>query len=151
MPDQWEDKINIYWRNKVTFDVEFNSRNYLVTLLSTDEYYEIHIVHFVSEQPFRLDRDGHSICNHIWEAVYNVLESSPNKSLQTYKTACICTSNHYPEIDEHMMKFTRNPHKTSAASKVEAFCAKKYTEIVIKEEQPSVMVWFKVNSILCIN
>ena len=148
LPDQWEDKNNIYWRNKVTFDVEFNSRNYLVTLLSTDEYYEIHIVHFVSEQPFRLDRDGHSICNHIWEAVYNVLESSPNKSLQTYKTACICTSNHYPEIDEHMMKFTRNPHNTSAASKVEAWCVKKHTKVVIKEVQPSVIVWFKVNNIV---
>ena len=106
--------------------------------------YEIHTVHFVSEQPFHLDRDGHSICNHIWEAVHKVLESSPNKSLQTYRTAYICTSNQYPEIDEHMMEFTRNPHKTSTASQVEAWCVKKHTKVV----QPSVIVWFNVNSIV---
>ena len=150
LPDKLNDDNNIYWRNKVTFDVNFDPHYYIVTLLSTDEYFEIHIIHFVSEKPFLLDRDGHSICNHVWEAVHNVLENSPNKSLQHYKTACICTHNHYPKMGEHMMKFTRNPPvKTSTASKVEAWCVKiPDTNVEIKEEQPSVMVWFKVNSIV---
>ena len=149
LPDELEDDNNIYWRNKVTFDVEFESCNYVVTLLSTDEYYEIYIIHFVSEQPFRLEKDGRSICMHVWEAVHTILENSPNESLQTYKTACICTSNHYPEIDEHMMKFTHNPHEISTASQVEAWCVKKSTtKVKIMEVQPSVIVWFKVKIIV---
>ena len=147
LPDELEKNDNmIYWRNKVTFDVEFKSRNYLVTLLSTEKYYEIHIMHFVSEQPFCLEKDGRSICMHVWEAVHTILENSPYKSLQTYKTACTCTSIHHRETDEHIMNFTCNPHETSSVSQVEAQCVKDFTntKVKIEEVQSSVIVWFKV-------
>ena len=149
LPDELEDDNNVYWRNKVTFDVEFNSRNYLVTLLSTDEYYEIHIIHFVSEQPFYLEKEGRSICTHVWDAIHTILEHSPDKSLETYKTACICTINHpKSESDEHVMKFTSKPHMCER--QIKARCCKKNNKTIveIKESQPSVLVWFKVCTVL---
>ena len=148
LPDNLEDG-DVYWRNKVTFDVEFNSRNYLVTLLSTDEYYEIHIIHFVSEQPFYLEKDGRSICTHVWDVIHTILEQSPYKSLETYKTACICTINHpKSESDEHVMKFTSKPHKCERQIKARC-CKKRNKQVVeIKEAQPSVPVWFKVCTVL---
>ena len=141
LPDVWEDENNVYWRNKVTFEVEFDSQNYLVTLLSTDEYYEIHIKHSVSKQPFKLRQDGHRICKHVWKAIHTVLQNPPNKSLQTYKTACICNIGH-PETDKHVMKFQCNPHEN--LPNIKAHCERSKCHTPVIDTQPSVMVWFKV-------
>ena len=147
LPDEWEDENNIrfYCRNKVTFKVkvEFDSRNYLVILLSTDEYYELHIIHSVSKQPFQLQKDGHSICKHVWNAIHTILEKSPNKSLQAYKVACICTICH-PETDKHVMKFQCKPHEN--LPNIEVHCEKDRfrCHLPVVDTQPSVMVWFKV-------
>ena len=137
LSDVWEDNNNIYWRNKVTFKV---GDIYSVTLLSTDKYYEIHIVHSESER-FKLETDGHSICKQVWDAVCTILENSPNKSLHNYKTACICTINHQ-KADHHIMKFNSKPHEI--VPEVKAQCVRNGTVVNIKEIQPSVMVWFKV-------
>ena len=142
IPDIWDDENSIYWRNKVTFEVKFDSRNYLVTLLSTDVYYEIHIIHLIqsSNTPFQLQQDGHSICKHVWNAMHTTLEKSPNKSLQAYRVACFCT-NDDPESDKHVMKFKCKPHEN--LPNIEAECEKCgcYPPL---DMQPSVMVWFKV-------
>ena len=143
LPDKWADENTIYWRNKVTFEVE-DSSNYFVTLLSTDKYYEIHIIHSESEQPFQVGRDGHKICKCVWSAIHTVLENSPNKSLQTYKTACICTVNHQ-KTDQHVMKFNCKPHES--VLQVKALCVRNGTVVKLRETQPSVVVWFKVRNI----
>ena len=143
LPDKWEDENNMYRRNKVTFEVEFDSRNYFVTILSTAEYYEIHIIHVHSKQQFQLQREGHSICKHVWKAIHTILENSFNKSLQTYKIACICTISH-SETSEHVMKFQCKPHEN--LSNIKAYCErpKCRTPVTVIDSQPSVMVWFKV-------
>ena len=141
LPDVWEDDNNIYWRNKVTFEVEFDSHNYLVTLLSTDEYYEIHIIHSVSRQPFKLQQDGHSICKHVWKVIHTILENSPNKSLQAYKVACICTVDN-SETNKHVMKFESKPHENFP--NIKAHCERCKCHPSILDTQPSVVVWFKV-------
>ena len=138
LPDELEDENNIYWRNKVTFEVE---EIYSVTLLSTDKYYEIHIVHSESEQPFQLETDGYNICKKVWDAIHTILENSRNESLHNYKTACICTISHQ-EHDQHVMKFNSKPHEI--VPRVEAQCTRNGTVVNVKETQPSVMVWFKV-------
>ena len=139
-PDKWEDENNIYWQNKITLEVEYDSHIYFVTLLSTDTYYEIHIIHSMSEPPFNLQNVGHSICKHVWEAIHTVLEKSPNKPLQAYKVACICTIA-TKATDKHVMEFKCKPHENS--SKVKAYCkeCKRYADL---DTQPSVVVWFKV-------
>ena len=137
MPDKWEDENHIYWRNKVTLEVKYDSHNYFVTLLSTDEYYEIHIIHTVSKEPFQLQNDGHSICKHVWKAIHTILEKSPNKPLQTYRVACICTF----ATDEHVMEFDSKPHEPD----VKVNCKKCGYHLPLLDTQPSVMVWFKVN------
>ena len=134
-PDVWEDENHIYWRNKVTLKVKLDSRMYFVTLLSTDKYYEIHIIHSVSELPFQLQSEGRSICKHVWRAIHTVLEISPNKPLQAYKVACICTI----ATDEHVMEFKCKPHEPG----VMLYCEKCDCYPPIRT-QPSVMVWFKV-------
>ena len=139
VPDVWKDENHIYWRNKVTLKVKLDSRMYFVTLLSTDKYYEIHIIHSVSQQPLQLQNDGHSICKHVWKAINTVLEKSPNKPLQAYKVACICTI----ATDDHMMEFKCKPHENS--SKIKAYC-KECSCYPSLDTQPSVMVWFKVRS-----
>ena len=139
--DENEDENNIYWRNKVSFDVEFDSRNYLVTLFSTEKYYQIHILHSKSKQPFQLLQDGHSICKHVWNAIHTTLKKSPNKSLQAYKVACICTVDH-SETGEHVMKFECKPHDN--LPEIKACCEKSKACYPPLHMQPSVMVWFKV-------
>ena len=133
-PDKWEDENHIYWRNKVTLKVEHDSRIYFVTLLSTDKYYEVHIIHSMSVMPFQLQNDGHSICKHIWKAIHTVLEKSPNKPLQAYNVACICTI----AADEHVMEFERKPHEPD----VTVYCEK--CDYYPRDTQPSVTVWHKV-------
>ena len=136
---------NIYWRNKVTLEVKFDVHKYMVTLVSTDEYYEIHIIHSVSKEPFQLKSDGHKICKHVWKAIQSVLEDPKNELLQTYTTACICTSNH-SGADRHVMKFSHKPLETSTENKVKAQCLRNDDEVIVKDMQPSIMVWFKVSS-----
>ena len=143
IPDEWEDENNIYWRNKVSFKVKFESHNYMVTLLSTEGYYEVHIIHLVSRRLFKLQEDGHSICKHVWTAIHSILEKSPNKSLHAYKVACICTVGN-PESNEHVMKFKCNPHDKNLAI-IEAYCERCKCPPPVDDTQPSVMVWFKVS------
>ena len=131
---------NIYWRNKVSFEVELDCRDYLVTLLSTDEYYEIHVIHLVSRQPFHLQNDGRNICKHVWGAIRTVLEKSPNTSLRAYKVACICT-NANQEMDEHVMEFKSKPHENLLNIKAHCKECRGHPPL---DMQPSVMVWFKV-------
>ena len=137
IPDVWEDDNHIYWRNKVTLKVEHDSPIYFVTLLSTDKYYEVHIIH---SEPFQLQNDGHSICKHVWKAIHIVLEKSPNKPLKAYKVACICTIA-TKATDKHVMEFKCKPHEDS--SQVKAYC-KECKRNAPLDAQPSVMVWFKV-------
>ena len=137
IPDVWEDENHTYWRNKVTLEVKYDSYNYFVTLLSTDKYYEIHIIHSVSEEPFQLQSEGRSICKHVWKAIYTILKESPNKPLQAYKVACICTI----ATDKHVMKFECKPHEN--LSEIKAYC-KKCSCHTLLDAQPSVLVWFKV-------
>ena len=136
----WANKNNIYWRNKATFEVE---DNVFVTLLSTDKYYEIHIIH--SKESFKLEADGHNICKRIWDAISTILDNSPNDSLQKYTTVCICTINHQ-KTDGHVMEFVYKPHKFESVSQVKARCKCSATVVKIEETQPSVIVWFKVCS-----
>ena len=138
IPDEWKDDNHIYRRNKVTLKVELDSRTYFVTLLSTDEYYEIHIIHSVSQLPFQLQNDGHSICKHVWKAIHTILKESPNKPLQAYKVACICAIE-----TNHVMEFECKPHQNS--SEVKAYCKECGCHPPLVT-QPSVMVWFKVRS-----
>ena len=138
IPDNiWEDANSTYWRNKVTFKVKFDSCDYLVTLLSTDVYYEIHIIHSRSKTPFQLLQDGHNICRHVWKTIHTLLEKSLNRSLQAYKVACICTI----ETNKHVMKFKCKPHEN--LSNIKAYC-EECREYPPLDMQPSVMVWFKV-------
>ena len=139
LPERWRTKENnIYWRNKVTCKVK---GKYFVTLLSTDEYYEIHIIHHDSE-PFKLGIHGSDICKHVWGAIHNILKDSPNKSLRNYYTACICTT--HQETTEHVMKFKCKPHEFQISSPVKAKCKQTSTPVTIDDMLPSVMVWFKV-------
>jgi hypothetical protein len=135
-PDVWEDENHIYWRNKVSLKIEHDSHDYLVTLLSTDKYYEVHILHSMFEPPFQLQNDGQSICKHVWKAIHTILEKSPNKPLQSYKVACICTI-----TNKHVMKFNCKPHEN--LPNIKAYCeeCRCYAPL---DKQPSVMVWFKV-------
>ena len=138
LPSNWTDENNIYWRNKIT--CRFGSSS--VTLLSTDEYYEIHIMHSESNPPFQLGKDGHDICKQVWNAIHKILKEAPNKSLQKYYTACICTDH---PADQHVMKFDCKPHEHT--SKVTATCDKNKTPVKLRDETyPSIMVWFKVCS-----
>jgi hypothetical protein len=140
IPDVWEDENHIYWRNKVTLEVKHDSHIYFVTLISTNEYYEIHILHSVSKPPFQLQNDGHSICKHVWKAIHTILEKSPNKPLQTYEVACICTIH---VTDKHVMKFTSKPHENEKFPNIKAKCEERKCYAPLDKE-PSVMVWFKV-------
>ena len=142
LPDELEDENNIYWRNKVTFIVTVDSCRYFVTLLSTNEYYEIHIIHSGS---FQLGIKGRSICKEVWEAIHTILENSLNESLHNYKTACICTT--HPKSN-HVMKFNCKPHEIE--SQVKAQCMQTKSDVLVEDIQPSIVVWFKVHTIYVI-
>ena len=145
LPNRWRTKDNnIYWRNKATFEVRKKYR-YFVTLLSTNEYYEIHIIHPESDQPFDLGKDGRDICKHVWNAVHIILKDAPNKSLRDYYTACICPIDHQENDPRHVMKFTECKPRENVST-VEAHCelTSPPTPVTVDEMLPSVMVWFKV-------
>ena len=133
-----ETSKNIYWRNKVTFQVD---KKYIVTLLSTHEYYEIHIIYTQSTKAFKLGSDGRRICKKIWNAVSNVLLKSPNEPLRHYKTACECSMHrNNKDYDGHVMTFSHNPDEDKP--QVTASCNER-TETVDDKKQ-SVIIWFKV-------
>ena len=132
---------NVYWRNKVTFKVE----KYFVTLLSTINYYEIHIT-YSQRKSFELASEGHHICQKVWSDVSDILSMSKNKCLHSYDiaTACLC-ENHMTIMTEnnaeHIMIFNHDD-----LSEVTALCQKNESipaEVDLKERQ-SLLVWFKV-------
>jgi hypothetical protein len=74
----------IYWRNKATFIVEADQKKYFVTLVSTKIYFEIHIVHTHSKEPFQLGTDGRNICRKVWNDIGSVISNSLNAPLKEY-------------------------------------------------------------------
>ena len=146
LPDIFNEttKNDIYWRNKVTFKVD---ENYIVTLLSTHEYYEIHVIFSQPMQTIKLGRDGHQICQKVWNAIKNVLSNSLNQPLQHYKTACECIIHRdSKDYDGHVMTFNHNPddrkrHVTASCFKDKAIPV----TVAIDDKWQSVVVWFKVS------
>jgi hypothetical protein len=145
LPDIFDktSKNDIYWRNKVTFRV---NERYIVTLLSTHEYYEIHIIYSQPTKTFQLDHEGHQICKKVWDAVSSVLSKSLSEPLQQYKTACECIMHRNDEdYDGHVMAFSRNPDDSTPH--LTASCLKdKVKPILVKvdDTELSAIVWFKV-------
>ena len=151
---QWElpkdkDKMmtanRIYWRSKATFIVQANEK-YFVTLISTKEYYEIHIVYSHSKQPFQLGSDGRSICRKVWNDVAIVLSNSLNAPLKEYEVACKCPL--HPK-DEHIMIFESKPHDNSP--EVNAKCLlyeDRPHPLTVDTTKQSIVVWFKVSTVM---
>ena len=145
LPDIFDEtsKNDIYWRNKVTFKVD---ERYIITLLSTHEYYEIHIINCQPAQTFQLDHEGHQICKKVWNAISNVLSKSLSEPLKEYKTACECIMHRNSEgYDGHVMTFSHNPD--DCTPHLTASCLKdKANPISVKVDntKQSVIVWFKV-------
>ena len=135
LPDIFSTKSNMnYFRNKVTFKV---NDHYFVTLLSTDEYYEIHILH--TSKRFKLEVDGYNICSMVWDSIRHVLSQPNNTCLQEYETGCPCQCK---DDDKHEMKFTYNPG--DQPKEITAKCQKNGNTIIVGEKQKSLAVWFKV-------
>ena len=145
LPDIFDEtsKNDIYWRNKVTFKV---NERYYVTLLSTHEYYEIHIIYSQPKRTFQLSREGHQICKKVWDAVSSVLSNSLSEPLQHYKTACECIIHRNNEdYDGHVMAFSHNPD--DCPPRLTASCLKdkaKPISVEVDETKQSIIVWFKV-------
>ena len=145
LPDIFDEtsKNDIYWRNKFTFKVD---ERYYVTLLSTHEYYEIHIIYSQPERTFQLNREGHQICKKVWDAVSSVLSKSLSEPLQHYETACECIIHrNNDDYDGHVMLFSHNPddhtpHLTASCLKDKA----KPISVEVDETKQSIIVWFKV-------
>ena len=145
LPDIFDEtsKNDIYWRNKVTFKVD---ETYYVTLLSTHEYYEIHIIYSQPTRTFQLSREGHQICKKVWDAVSSILSNSLSEPLHDYMTACECIIHRNNEdYDGHMMVFSHNPddcppHVTASCLKDKA----KPISVEVDETKQSIIVWFKV-------
>ena len=136
-------KNDTYWRNKVTFRID---ERYYVTLLSTHEYYEIHIIYSQPAETFQFGHEGHQICKKVWNAVSNVLSTSLSEPLKEYKTACECIMHTKSEdYDGHVMTFSHNPdhcthHLTASCLKDKA----KPILVKVDDSKQSVIVWFKV-------
>jgi 6-phosphogluconolactonase (cycloisomerase 2 family) len=115
-------------------------------LLSTQEYYEIHIVHSQPEETFQLNREGRQICKKVWDAVSNILSNSLSEPLQHYTTACECIMHRNDEhYDGHVMAFTHNPDDCTLH--LAASCLKDKTKpisVKVDDTKQSVIVWFKV-------
>ena len=151
LPDIFEEttKNDLYSRNKVTFKVD---DKYIVTLLSTHKYFEIHIVICSqSEHIYQLGSEGHSICQKVWNAVSNVLSKSLNAPLQEYETACECIEHRKnDDYDGHHMTFRHDPDDHVA--EVTASCSKdKSITMTVNDEMQSMIVWFKVCHCVCMS
>ena len=142
--DQMMTENKIYWRNKATFVVE----KYFVTLLSTKEYYEIHVVHTHSnfKQPFQLGSDGRNICKKVWNDIEEVLSNSLNVPLTEYTVACQCTLHPRDKYPEHVMVFEGQPHDNSPEVTAKCLLYKERPHpLTVDTAKQSVIVWFKVS------
>ena len=145
LPEIFEENSNndVYWRNKVTFMVD---EKYIVTLQSTHEYYEIHIICSQSKQIFQLGSDGYRICKKVWDAISNVLSNSLNEPLQHCETACECTLHCDDEdYNGHMMTFSHTPNDRKHC--LIGSCRKDKAvpiAVTVDDTKQSVVVWFKV-------
>ena len=144
--DQMMTENKIYWRNKATFVVQADEKNYFVTLISTKEYYEIHIVQAHSKQPFQLGSDGHNICRKVWNDVAKVLSNSLNAPLKEYTVACQCLLHPKDEHPEHVMMFESKPHYNNPEVKAKCLLHKdRLHPLTVDTAKQSVIVWFKVS------
>ena len=115
-------------------------------MLSTHEYYEIHIIYSQPKRTFQLNHEGHQICKKVWDAVINVLSKSLSEPLQHYRTACECIIHRNDDdYDGHVMSFSHNPedstpHLTASCLEDKA----KPIPVEVDETKQSVIVWFKV-------
>ena len=145
--DQMMTENKIYWRNKATFVVQANEKNYFVTLISTKEYYEIHIVQTHSKQPFKLGSDGHNICRKVWNDIAKVLSNSLNAPLKEYTVACQCPLHQKDEHPEHVMMFESKPHYNNPEVKAKCLLHKDRPHpLTVDTAKQSVIVWFKVSN-----
>ena len=134
----------IFWRNKATFIVKADQKKYFVTLVSTKVYYEIHIVHTHSKEPFQLKTDGRNICRKVWNDIETVISNSLNAPLKEYTVACQCIL--HGRETEHAMEFDSKPHDKE--SEVKANCMldrNRPTPLTVDSSKQSVIVWFKVS------
>ena len=147
--DQMMTENKIYWRNKATFIVE----KYFVTLLSTKEYYELHIVHTHSnfKQPFQLGSDGRNICKRVWNDVEEVLSNSLNAPLKEYTVACQCPLHPRDKYPEHVMVFEGQPHDDSPEVTAKCLLYKERPHpLTVDTAKQSVIVWFEVSKFVFI-
>ena len=145
--DQMMTENKIYWRNKATFAVQADEKNYFVTLISTKEYYEIHIVQAHSKQPFQLGSDGHNICRKVWNDIAKVLSNSLNAPLKEYTVACQCPLHPKDEHPEHVMMFESKPHYNNPEVKAKCLLHKDRPHpLTVDTAKQSVIVWFKVSN-----
>ena len=145
--DQMMTENKIYWRNKATFVVQADEKNYFVTLISTKEYYEIHIVQTHSKQPFQLGSDGHNICRKVWNDIAKVLSNSLNAPLKEYTVACQCPLHPKDEHPEHVMMFESKPHYNNPEVKAKCLLHKDRPHpLTVDTAKQSVIVWFKVSN-----
>ena len=145
--DQMMTENKIYRRNKATFKVQAYKKEYFVTLISTKEYYEIHIVHTHSKEPFQLGSDGHNICRKVWNDVANVLSNSLNAPLKEYTVACQCPLHPKDEHPEHIMVFESKPHDSSPEVKAKCLLYEDRPHpLTVDTAKQSVIVWFKVSN-----
>ena len=134
----------VYWRNKATFIVEEDQKKYFVTLVSTKVYYEIHIVHTHSKEPFQLGTDGRNICRKVWNDIETVISNSLNAPLKEYTVACQCTLHGKEEL-EHVMKFESKPHDEIEVKATCLLDKNRPHPLTVDTSEQSVIVWFKVS------
>ena len=144
--EQMMSENGTYWRNKATFIVQVNEKKHFVTLVSTKQYYEIHIVHTHSKEPFQLGKDGHSICRKVWNDIESVLSNSLNAPLKEYMVACECTLHPSDKYPEHVMVFDSKPHDHKPIIEAKCLLHKNQPQpLTVDTTKQSVIVWFKVS------
>ena len=136
-----------YWRNKATFIVQADEKKYLVILISTKVYFEIHIVHTHSKEPFQVGRDGRSICRKVWNDVDSILSNSLNAPLKEYTLACPCRLHPRAEYPEHVMEFDCIPHDNQPEVTARCLLHKERPHpLTVDPAKQSIIVWFKVSN-----
>ena len=142
--EQMMTENKVYWRNKATFVVEADQKKYFVTLVSTKVYYEIHIVHTHSKEPFQLKTDGRNICRKVWNDIETVISNSLNAPLKEYTVACQCTL--HGRETEHAMEFDGKPHDEEPEIKANCLLDKNRPHLLtVDSSRQSIIVWFKVS------
>ena len=144
--EQMMSENGTYWRNKATFIVQDDEKKHFVTLVSTKQYYEIHVVHTHSKEPFQLGRDGRSICRKVWNDIESVLSNSLNAPLKEYMVACECTLHPRDKYPEHVMVFDSKPHDHKPIIEAKCLLHKNQPQpLTVDTTKQSVIVWFKVS------